>query len=183
MRTPRRRKDENPDDDDFTMRWLEALGIPKNEPTPVKGEDVKLSDILKAFDRMLEASDGASILPEREPADGRDLLEKIRQSDLAGEIAFIRGENPCCDLDANDGMILVVANKKGARRIARLMPEKANRAFVTICAFDEHDANYTTLNMEAEGLKKLMNALPGIIAESERMRDIALAIVAEDERD
>lgn len=181
MRTPRRRKDENPDDDDFTMRWLEALGIAKNEPTPVKGEDLNLSDLLKSFDRMLAASEGSSILPDRKPADGRDLLEKIRQSPLAGEIAFIRGENPCCDLNANDGMILVVPNKKGARQIADTMPEKANRAYVTIFAFDEHDADYTTLNMEAEGLKKLMNVLPGIIAEAERMRDVAVAIVAEDE--
>lgn len=163
--------DEYGDMDEFVKALMQGQGIPSNEP-----RKLSYSEFMRAMtDAMDELSKGV-----KRPS-AQELYDEIAKSPWAGKMTMVQGSTPCCDLEANDGMIFITPNKRGIRKLAAELPEKVSRANVSIYCFDEHTADFTALNMEAEGLKKLMNALPAIIAEAERMRDLAVEIAAEDE--
>lgn len=177
MKLPFGRRESDDDDaeygdmDEFVRALMQGQGIPNNEP-----RRLSYDEFMRVMnDAMDELSKGV-----KKP-DAKELYDKIAESPWAGKMTMVQGSTPCCDLEANDGMIFITPNKRGVRKIVAEMPEKATRANVSIYCFDEHTADFTALNMEAEGLKKLMNALPAIIAEAEKMRDLAVEIATEDE--
>lgn len=156
MKMPfRKPPDESPgDSDDFTEAMLRAQGID--------------------FSSMIEAL--------TTPAwDVASLAAWVRKQTAYRNHVVVQNEAVCCAKGVHDGVILFAPTTEGYRRIASVNPAAANHAWVGVYAVDEHSGKALGMQLEAEAMKRLMNALPGLIKAAEEARDEA-AVALADER-
>jgi hypothetical protein len=170
MKRPfRRNQDDDIDgDEEFYERLMRLTGIPNPAAPPsFLMADVSMQQLMAAMMHTPERATIAEMSYDQPP--------------WAGHTVVSQPDSSCCELNARDGLILYALNTNGAAVVAKSIPDMAHTAFIRILAVDEHTGQTVNLNTDAEAMKRLMNALPGLIKAAEVARDEAVAILAGDQ--